>query len=91
VYKSGSMLLELSNQIKHCTQTWQGIDLTFGVGSKAPHAPSISWTKEGVLRGLVSGARHSVGIMAVIETMNGPLYRRRKFGNQIQAKDANAL
>lgn len=82
VYKSGSMLLELSNQIEHSTQTNQGGRLTFGVGGEAPHAASIRWTKEGVLRSVVSRARHAVGMMAVTKTMDDPLYTRRESENQ---------
>jgi hypothetical protein len=78
VYKSGSMLLELSNRIKHFTQTHLVAGLTFGVCGKAPHTPSIRWTKKGVLRCLFSEARHGVGLMIVAETMNDPLCTRRR-------------
>jgi hypothetical protein len=74
VYKSGSMLLELSNQIKHLHQVHAGVALTLGVSCKAPHTPSIlRRPKKGVVRKFFSRAwswtRHGVGLMVVPKTI----------------------
>ena len=74
VYKSGSMLLELSNQIKHLNQVRLGVGLTFGFSSKACHAPSIlRRSKKGVLGLFISRAwlwtRHGVELMVLGATI----------------------